>query len=69
MAENGFMNGGEVVEHSLLSDKAILRHMENGTVVIKPFIRDQLSTSRFVATPTAATTTATTIKYESLNVE
>jgi hypothetical protein len=30
---------------SLLSDKAILRHIEKGSVVIHPFVRDNLSTS------------------------
>ncbi|KAM9972125.1 hypothetical protein ACTFIW_003478 [Dictyostelium discoideum] len=37
-------------EFSLLSDKAILRHMEIGTVVITPFVRDNLSTSSYDVT-------------------
>lgn len=35
---------------SLLSDKAILRHMEKGTVVIEPFVRGNLSTSSYDVT-------------------
>ncbi|EFA76884.1 dCTP deaminase [Heterostelium album PN500] len=35
---------------SLLSDKAILKHMEKGTVVISPFIRENLSTSSYDVT-------------------
>ncbi|KAK5576333.1 hypothetical protein RB653_007474 [Dictyostelium firmibasis] len=37
-------------EFSLLSDKAILRHMGNGTVIISPFIRENLSTSSYDVT-------------------
>jgi len=32
---------------SLLSDKAILRHIEVGSVVVEPFKRSNLSTSRY----------------------
>jgi len=35
---------------SLLSDKAILRHMEQGTIVIQPFIKENLSTSSYDVT-------------------
>lgn len=35
---------------SLLSDKAILRHMEAGTVVIQPFDMGNLSTSSYDVT-------------------
>ena len=35
---------------SLLSDKAILRHIEKGTVVIEPFRRENLSTSSYDVT-------------------
>lgn len=32
---------------SLLSDRAIVEHMKRGTIVIKPFIPANLSTSRY----------------------
>jgi hypothetical protein len=35
-----------VLSKSLLSDVAILEHMKRGTVVIKPFSMDNLSTTR-----------------------
>jgi dCTP deaminase len=38
------------LQYSLLSDKAILEHMEKGTVVITPFARDNLSTSSYDVT-------------------
>lgn len=40
----------KVIEHSLLSDKALLKHMERGTVVIEPFRRENLSTSSYDVT-------------------
>eukprot|EP01132_Coremiostelium_polycephalum_P006189 gene6189-7706_t len=40
----------EMKEKSLLSDKAILRHMEKGTILISPFDRDNLSTSSYDVT-------------------
>jgi hypothetical protein len=39
-----------VFSKSLLSDKAILAHMDNGSVVIVPFIRANLSTSSYDVT-------------------
>jgi dCTP deaminase len=36
--------------HSLLSDKAILHHLERGTVIIDPFIPEHLSTSSYDVT-------------------
>ena len=39
-----------MTEYSLLSDKAILRHIEKGTVVVHPFVRDNLSTSSYDVT-------------------
>lgn len=36
--------------HSLLSDRAILEHMQRGTVVIRPFVRANLSTSSYDVT-------------------
>ncbi len=36
---------------SLLSDKAILKHMALGSVVIEPFLADNLSTSRYRFVP------------------
>jgi hypothetical protein len=38
------------VEHSLLSDKAILKHIQRGTIVIEPFARECLSTSSYDVT-------------------
>lgn len=38
------------IEHSLLSDKAILHHMKAGTVVIEPFDISNLSTSSYDVT-------------------
>jgi dCTP deaminase len=35
---------------SLLSDKAILRHMEEGTIIINPFSKENLSTSSYDVT-------------------
>jgi len=40
----------KIVERSLLSDKALLRHMEQGTVIIEPFHLDNLSTSSYDVT-------------------
>ncbi len=38
------------MEKSVLSDKAILAHMQNGTVVIEPFTLENLSTSSYDVT-------------------
>ncbi|GAM24181.1 hypothetical protein SAMD00019534_073560, partial [Acytostelium subglobosum LB1] len=38
------------MERSLLSDKAILSHMQKGTITISPFIRENLSTSSYDVT-------------------
>ena len=35
---------------SLLSDRAILRHMDQGTIVISPFVKENLSTSSYDVT-------------------
>jgi len=40
----------EIIERSLLSDKAILRHREQGTIIIEPFCRENLSTSSYDVT-------------------
>eukprot|EP01083_Nonionella_stella_P283832 966136_1 len=44
------MLNDEVEKMSLLSDKAILAHMEKGSVVIKPFKDENLSTSSYDVT-------------------
>lgn len=38
------------MDRSLLSDKAILRHIENKTIIIEPFNNDHLSTSSYDVT-------------------
>jgi len=42
--------GTEPISKSLLSDKAVLQHMAKGTVVIIPFIKDNLTTSSYDVT-------------------
>jgi dCTP deaminase len=44
------MSESAVIEKSLLSDKAILKHLERGSVVIEPFLREHLSTSSYDVT-------------------
>ena len=43
-------DGKASLTHSLLSDRAILEHMRRGTVVIRPFMRENLSTSSYDVT-------------------
>ena len=38
------------VPSGVLSDKALLRHIEQGTVVVEPFVRENLSTSSYDVT-------------------
>lgn len=40
----------EKTQHSLMSDKAILRALKEDTIVIEPFIHDHLSTTSYDVT-------------------
>ncbi|EGC39155.1 hypothetical protein DICPUDRAFT_148089 [Dictyostelium purpureum] len=44
------MDTNNTIEKSLLSDKAILKHIDKGTIVISPFQREFLSTSSYDVT-------------------
>jgi hypothetical protein len=44
------MDEENIIQRSLLSDKAIMRHMKLGTVIIEPFEPSNLSTSSYDVT-------------------